>query len=429
VTKSLLRNRILAMLATGGLAGTACGGATEHDEGTGGSATGGNGPAGAGGNSAGGITSFGGSAGAGGTTSFGGSAGLGGAIVTGGASGSGAGGSAGGLVTKGNVDCNGCIPWESCWPKGQVPQYPGTPPNPGCPQSFEVDGSQYPLCNGWAWFSSGPVEDGDTCCYQTQTCVVGRPLVVNGRIRTAPAVLRSDWADEIALSIDSLDNAARALVADAWLEDARLEHASVAAFSRLTLELLALGAPPDLVSEAQTSALDEIEHARICFGIASRFAGRSLGPGALPIGGALDGEISLALLARSTFVEGAVGETVAALVAAAQARAAAQPRLASALERIAEDESRHAAFAWRVVRWALRAGGREVEQALRAAFTELGAEPATATATEETGALRAFGRLDPGEIARIREEALREVVAPCLAALLGEGVAQAVAAA
>ena len=43
-----------------------------------------------------------------------------------------------------------------------------------------------------------------------------------------------------------------------------------------TLELLAVGAPPNLLAGAQQAGLDEIRHAQACVGLASRYAGRPL---------------------------------------------------------------------------------------------------------------------------------------------------------
>ena len=61
----------------------------------------------------------------------------------------------------------------------------------------------------------------------------------------------------------------RDAVVKAWTTAARAEHASVASFARFTLQLLHLGAPADLVADAQQAALDEVRHARLCFGVAS----------------------------------------------------------------------------------------------------------------------------------------------------------------
>lgn len=53
-----------------------------------------------------------------------------------------------------------------------------------------------------------------------------------------------------------------------------MEHASVAAFARFTLQLLAMGAPAELVQASVGAAADELDHARLRFGIADRFDGR-----------------------------------------------------------------------------------------------------------------------------------------------------------
>ena len=74
--------------------------------------------------------------------------------------------------------------------------------------------------------------------------------------------------------------------------------------------------------------------------------------GAFPLGAGL-GPVDLAELASRTVHEGCVGETLAALIAAEQALEAKDPSVRAALQKIAEDEARHAEFAWRVVRWAL----------------------------------------------------------------------------
>ena len=68
-------------------------------------------------------------------------------------------------------------------------------------------------------------------------------------------------------------------LAAAWLEIAQLEHASIAAFASLSLRLLAAGAPAELVTASHRAALDEVEHARIAFELASVYGGRRVGPG------------------------------------------------------------------------------------------------------------------------------------------------------
>jgi hypothetical protein len=450
ITTYGLRTRILAMFASTTLVGVGCGGSTDSGGGTGGTSTGGTGGSGAtgatgatggggatggvgggstggvGGGSTGGAGGYG-AGGAGGAT--GGAAGVGatgGGGATGGSAGQAGAGGEGGLIIKGTVDCQSCVSWESCWKKGEVPTVPGAPDPDACPSGGYVDLTDYPYCDGNVWIAGGTEENG-LCCYMTNTCVVGRPLVVAGEIRTAPSVLRSDWMNELELDANDLDDFSRARLTEEWLNDGRLEHASVAAFARLTLELMALGAPPELVRGAQESSIDEIEHAQLCFGIAARISGKAMGPGKLPVHGALS-DVSLAEMARATFEEGCVGETIAALVAAAQARAARSGSLARIIEKIAEDESRHAAFAWRVVRWAIAVGGREVRNEIEKSFERImttSAVPASTGIGQDRSAYRAFGRIDGDEAARVRAEALRDVIAPCVRALLAESAAAA----
>lgn len=45
-----------------------------------------------------------------------------------------------------------------------------------------------------------------------------------------------------------------------WAADAALEHSSIAAFAKLSLDLMAHGAPLDLVRAAHQAALEEIRH-------------------------------------------------------------------------------------------------------------------------------------------------------------------------
>ncbi len=150
-----------------------------------------------------------------------------------------------------------------------------------------------------------------------------------------------------------LDPEVRQQVVKGWLAAARAEHASVASFNRFSMQLLAVGAPADLLEAAQRAALDEIRHTRLCFSIASSYAGQPLGPGPLPMGEGIYSGFDLRALACGTVEEGCIGETLAAMEAAA-AREPAEPSMVRrALEVIERDESSHAALAFKTVRWAL----------------------------------------------------------------------------
>jgi hypothetical protein len=230
------------------------------------------------------------------------------------------------------------------------------------------------------------------------------------------------WGPDIRMDTPLVTHLPRALreeLADAWLEDALLEHASIASFARLSLELLAVGAPADLCEATHRAALDEIRHAGLCFALAAAYRGEPVAPTALPITGDLRLASSLTALAVSTFQEGCVGETIAALVAEEQLARATDPAVRAALAVIAEDEARHAELAWRIVAWAVRAGGSGVQSAIASAIegmTMCAPLPA-ANPRAPVGEMEQHGRIGREILAMVQSRALDEVVLPSARAM------------
>jgi hypothetical protein len=146
--------------------------------------------------------------------------------------------------------------------------------------------------------------------------------------------------------------ALRATLAHQWRENGRTEHASVAAYARLTLDLIALGAPPSLVRAAQRDALDEIRHTELCFSLARAIDGRDVGPGPFAVmdGASRSGSraLSLARLAVDSLVDGALHEGVSARVIAQLAKRTDMEPIRALLKELAADEGRHAAHGWDV---------------------------------------------------------------------------------
>jgi hypothetical protein len=135
--------------------------------------------------------------------------------------------------------------------------------------------------------------------------------------------------------------------------------------------------------------------------------------------------ISLAEAAAAAVREGCIGETVAALLAAEQARGARDADVRAALEKIAGDEARHAELAWRFVAWAADRGGSEVRAAVARAFAEgFAAIPLPAAQTEgvDAAAWVAFGRLGEEATFDVAHAAIRDVIAPCATALSSTNV-------
>merc|ERR1711874_857210 len=95
-----------------------------------------------------------------------------------------------------------------------------------------------------------------------------------------------------------------------WLEQAEGEHASVASFARNTLQLLTLGSPSELLIASKQAGIDEINHAKISYDIASANTGLRLAPGPLDIQESMK-KLDVMSVVRSIIREGCVGETIA----------------------------------------------------------------------------------------------------------------------
>jgi hypothetical protein len=256
--------------------------------------------------------------------------------------------------------------------------------------------------------------------------VCGRPFLVNGSPRQAGAVSRSDWASAAgAPDIRALDERSRAVLAAHWTDLGLMEHASVAAFARFVLELMAAGAPSELVASAQRALGDEVEHARLCFGLASAYAGEPLGPGVLSAQGVLDDLGSSACVVRAIH-EACVGETLAAIEALEALTGATDPAVIEVLSRVVRDESAHAELGWKFLKWALATATPELRELARtelrrAIDVALAASSADATPAEpDRPGLEHHGLCPAARRHHARGQALQHIVAPLARALLAE---------
>ena len=199
------------------------------------------------------------------------------------------------------------------------------------------------------------------CCYTAvlhdsspgSDCVIGRPFCVDGAPLLAAAVEAGEGAR-----------------AAAWTRAGLGEHASVAAFAKLALELMAHGAPLELLADVFAAGRDEVAHADLCFTLAARFGGAAPSAGPYPFPGPVDVTRSLAAIAADAVREGCVGETLGAVLARDAAAAVEDPQVRAVFEALATDEERHAVLSWRIVAWALKVGGADVRAAVIAAFRE-----------------------------------------------------------
>jgi hypothetical protein len=250
--------------------------------------------------------------------------------------------------------------------------------------------------------------------------VPGRPFLVDGTARRASACPNDDWLTAgLTLRTEHRDEARRLRLSHAWAQTALLEHGSIAAFARFTLQLLALGAPASFVEAANAAIADETKHAKLAFAVASAYGGRPTGPGTLAIEGALDAA-SLRDVVVSTIREGCIGETVSAILAVEALPYVSDPVLHQVLTTIADDETRHAQLAWRFVQWALERGDADVRSAARAEFERAAEQRASSSYrpldAEDVDLLA--GGIIPDQLGQLlRAECMRRVIGPCADAL------------
>jgi hypothetical protein len=179
----------------------------------------------------------------------------------------------------------------------------------------------------------------------------------------------------------------------------------------------------ELLTQAQRAALDEIEHARIAYALASHYAGQPLGPAGFDACTApIDGELEGVLVALVE--EACVGETVGVAEASYLAAVATDPTAARVHARIAKDETRHAALAWRTLSWGLERADAGTRDRVAEAFERAGAALLVPPLREARVTSREHGLLAAPELWAVRRQALLEVVMPCARAALAVATRQ-----
>jgi hypothetical protein len=261
----------------------------------------------------------------------------------------------------------------------------------------------------------------DQCCYVTEgSCPVGRPFLVDGIARLAPVENEPSWAALLEPDVAALDADTRAALADVWTQDGLTEHASVASFSRFVLQCLSTGAPADIVSGAQQACADEIEHARVAFGLASAYAGRPIGPGRLDVSRALE-NLDPADIACSVAAEGCIAELISASLIAAARDVARDRAVQEVLGRIAEQELAHALLGWRYLAWAHKSGDARLRARVAHVFSRMHEHVGFGAHTSllaDADQMRAHGYLPVDERRRIAMSVLHDVIRPAVSLLI-----------
>lgn len=207
------------------------------------------------------------------------------------------------------------------------------------------------------------------CCYNwREKAPGGRPLILpeNGDVAlVAPLAPGSLHPRLPAPELQRPPPKLAPRVFEYWRLQAQLEHASVASFARARLELLALGAPRDLIARYAAAAQDELRHAALSLAVLEAWGQRGLSFGPIAVQAAprrgASRDAALRALARRTLDEAFEPESAAALALFGAAERADCPNLARVLHQIAEEERGHARLALDTVGWCLAESGSSLD--------------------------------------------------------------------
>ena len=324
----------------------------------------------------------------------------------------------GGSVTSGGGPDGGTELVHAC--------LPGEPNNP-CPDASEAAGPLKGVISPCATLISvvsGPVIEMGLCCYDVEVmpfpCYVGRTFFLDDGVVKASLRKGRSWRQGALPVTAGMPARTRRALAEAWARDGLFEHASVASFSRFTMQLLALGAPADLVRDTQLANVDEVKHAELCLGLASAYFGEPVEPTGLPFPGPIVIEADLAAIAAESAMEACIGETVATVQAMEALADATDPAVREVLRATVDDEARHAELGWRFLAWAIDTGGEATRRAVIRSFSSFC--PPSPTVEDLAGVdlaiYAAHGRQVASVGRAIAARVLRDIVQPAVCALL-----------
>lgn len=176
-----------------------------------------------------------------------------------------------------------------------------------------------------------------------------------------------------------------------WTASGLAEHASIASFNKLVLDLMSVRAPAALLLRTQQAAMDEVRHAQFCFHMASLYADANIGPSQFPLPAQLTFSADLASIALATVHEACVEETVSAVLCgvmldALKADKTTPVEVLSQMKGVVEDETAHALLAYDTVSWLLaeakRTNDLSVQVVVLDAFDGLSSETLAVNAAD-----------------------------------------------
>lgn len=196
----------------------------------------------------------------------------------------------------------------------------------------------------------------------------GRPLRVPGQtqVETAPIFMRKKPHSQKHAPNDVM----RARAFAYWSKEAAAECASVPAFMALARDLARTSAPTNLVRAALRAAKEEVDHTRLCLGLAERHGDSILNAMLPAVPDSVDENASVLLerLVLEAFWDGCVAEGGAAAIARRNAGQARDASTRLALQTIARDETEHARLAETILAYGLATDRRRIGRVLRESF-------------------------------------------------------------
>tara|TARA_B110000091_G_C13765418_1_gene454159 strand:+ start:366 stop:1526 length:1161 start_codon:yes stop_codon:yes gene_type:complete len=222
---------------------------------------------------------------------------------------------------------------------------------------------------------------------------------------------------------------------DAYTLQGIAEHTSIASFSRVTLQLLSIGAPASIVGLSLSATQDEVRHAKLCFAIADQLSERLVAsqttathskyPDVFPFPNAsVHVSNSLYAMAAETLEEGILGESVAAVKLCVRSQTTSNLKLQLILRGISQDEAKHAALAWKTIGFAVHEHAHQ-DDARRAVQVWLNNDSkrrknTAAVKVEENKDVRSdhFGLLNSNQVKWIQREMVEHTIRPLLRQLL-----------
>ena len=258
----------------------------------------------------------------------------------------------------------------------------------------------------------------------------GRPFVVEGKFKTTVSKIcnTNNGNDTTSWKMGQVPSVLSNVslnqeIGRRWLDLAEGEHASIASFARHTLQLMSSGAPSMLLDASQKAAIDEVRHAKRCYGFASAFLGSNFGPGQLDVEGSLT-KMDAKKITQSIIEEGCIEETISAVEAHVAASTAQDPDVKAALSRIASDETNHAQLAWDTIQWITdnfpetqafveETFHSELESRLFAIENELPSLQTTPCLESDADSVfRSYGLTVDGDSNKIHQAAMRDIIKP-----------------